>query len=160
MPYLIDGNNLIGHLSYLELADPRSKHRLVAQLFIFQRVTRKKITLVFDGAPDSELCGEKFRSKKFLILYPDREQTADTIIKERIENQSDPRHLYVVSSDGEIKRFAKMSRARVLTCEEFGKHLKRSLKKYRESNAEKKVETRLTPLEVDHWMDIFGKSDE
>ena len=160
MAYLIDGNNLIGHLPYLELFDPRSKRRLVAQLSIFQRAKRTKIILVFDGFPEHELGDEKFSAKKFLILYPDRGQTADTLIKEWIEKQTDSRHLYVVSSDREIKKFARMNGAKILTCEEFNKRLKKALKKYKDSKAMKKVETRLTPLEVDHWLEIFSESDE
>ncbi len=160
MAYLIDGNNLIGHLPYLELSDPRSKHRLVARLSIFQRAKRTKIVLVFDGFPDSELGGKKVDTKKFIILYPDRGQTGDMLIKEWIEKQTDLRHLYVVSSDREIKTFARMKGAKALTCEEFDKQLKRSLKIFRAAKASKKTETRLTPLEIDHWLEIFNKSDE
>ncbi len=160
MAYLIDGNNLIGHLPYLELSDPRSKHRLVAELSIFQRVKRTKIILVFDGFSGHELFDEKFSTKKFLILYPDREQTADTLIKDWIEKRTDSRHLYVVSSDGEIKKSARMNGAKTLTCEEFNKRLKKALKKNKDVKAMNKVETRLTPLEVDHWLEIFSESDE
>lgn len=160
MSYLIDGNNLIGHLPYLELFDPRSKHRLIALLSTFQKAKRTKIIVVFDGYPDPELWGEKFRSEKFLILYPDREQTADTLIKEWIEKQTDLRHLHVVSSDGEIKKFARMNGAKVLTCEEFIRKLKKVLKKYKDSKDSQKAETLLTPLEVHHWQEIFGKTDE
>jgi predicted RNA-binding protein with PIN domain len=160
MAYLIDGSNLIGHLPYLELFDPRSKHRLVARLSIFQRAKRTKIFLVFDGYPDPELGGQKIDTKKFVILYPDQGQTGDTLIKEWIEKQTDLRHLYVVSSDREIKTFARMKGARVLTCEEFDKQLKKSLKKFRAEKDAKKSQKRLTPLEIDHWLEIFSKSDE
>jgi predicted RNA-binding protein with PIN domain len=160
MPYLIDGNNLIGHLPYLELSDPQSKRRLVAQLYVFQSVKRTKIILVFDGSPDFELGGKNFNAKKFLILFPEREQTADTLIKEWIEKQTDKKHLQVVSSDGEIKKFARMNGTRVLTCEEFNRRLKSILKKYKDTKATKKAETLLTPLEVKHWLEIFGSSNE
>jgi predicted RNA-binding protein with PIN domain len=160
MPYLIDGNNLIGYLPYLDLHDRGSKRRLAAQLFLFQMLKRTKIILVFDGSPDPELYGEKFRSKKFLIIFPDKDQTADTVIKERIENQKDLRHLQVVSSDGEIKKFAWKNGAKVLSCEEFNRRLKRTLTKYKNSEAVKKTETPMTPLEVEHWLDIFRKTDE
>ena len=160
MPYLIDGNNLIGHLPYLDLFDPGSKHRLAVQLSVFQRAKRTKVILVFDGFPEPELSSDKFNRKKFPILFPYREQTADTLIKEWIEKQTDSRHLYVVSSDGEIKKFARMKGARALTCEEFSRQLKRTLKKYKDSKVTKKAEKLLTPLEVDHWLEIFSRSDE
>lgn len=160
MPYLIDGNNLIGHLPYLELFDPESRHRLAAQLSVFQRVKRTKIILVFDGAPDPELGSEKSNRKKFLVFFPQKDQTADMFIKEWIEKQTDLKHLYVVSSDGEIKKFARTKGAKVIDCREFARQLKSTLKKYKRSKDAKKVEKRLTPLEVDHWLDIFSKTDE
>ncbi len=160
MPYLIDGSNLIGHIPTLELSDPKSKHRLVAQLLIFQTTKKTKIILAFDGPPDPDLYGEKFRSREFTIIWPDLGESADTIITRWIEKQTDFRHLYVVSSDREIKTFARTYKAKVLDCEEFFKLLKTTLKEYKESRAINKEDIILSPLEVDHWLAIFGDSDE
>jgi len=160
MPYLIDGSNLIGHMPTLELRDTRSKRRLVAQLLIFQSIKKTKIILVFDGPPDPELLGKKYRRKEFTILWPDQEESADTLIKQRAQMQSDLRHLIVVSSDREIKNFAHEIGAKVLNCKEFHMLLKTALKEYKESQAMNKKDITLSPLEVDHWMEIFGASDE
>jgi len=160
MPYLIDGNNLIGHIPTLELPDPKSKRRLVAQLLIFQATKKTKIILVFDGPSDPDLFGEKFRRKEFSILWPDLEESADTVIKHWIEKQTDLRHFHVVSSDKEIKTFARVNGAKVLDCAEFHKLLKTTLKDYKESKAMDKEDITLSPLEVDHWLEIFGSSDE
>ena len=160
MPYLIDGSNLIGHIPTLELRDSRSKHRLVAQLLIFQSIKKTKIILVFDGPPDPELLGKKYKRKELTILWPNREESADTIIKERAQMQSDMRHLNVVSSDREIKNFALDIGAKVLNCKEFHKLLKTALKEHKESQAMNKEDITLSPLEIDHWMEIFGESDE
>jgi predicted RNA-binding protein with PIN domain len=160
MPYLIDGSNLIGYIPTLELSDPKSKHRLAAQLSIFQATKKTKIILVFDGPPDPDLFGKNFQRKEFAILWPDLEESADTLIKQRIKKQTDLRHFYVVSSDREIKTFARVNRATVLDCEEFHKLLKTALKEYKESQAINKEDITLSPLEVDHWLEIFGASDE
>jgi predicted RNA-binding protein with PIN domain len=160
MPYLIDGSNLIGHIPTLELSNPKSKRRLAAQLLIFQETRKTKIILVFDGPPDPDLFGKKFRRKEFTILWPDLEESADIIIKQWIKKQTDLRHLYVVSSDREIKTFARVNRAKVLDCVEFHKLLKTALKEYKESRATNKEDITLSPLEVDHWLEIFGASDE
>jgi len=160
MPYLIDGSNLIGHSPYLDLSDPMSKRRLVAQLAIYQATNKTKIILVFDGPPDPDLIGEKFRRKEFSILWPDTEESADTVIKRWVEKQTDLRHFYVVSSDREIKTIARMNGAKVLDCEEFHKLLKTALKEYKESKSMNKEDVTLSPLEVDHWLEIFGASDE
>ena len=160
MPYLIDGSNLIGHIQTLELSDPKSKQRLAVQLLVFQAIKKTKIILVFDGPPIPELFKKNFQGKDFSILWPDLEESADTLIKQRIEKQTDLRHFYVVSSDREIKTFAHENRARVLDCEEFHKLLKTALKEYKESQAMHKEDITLSPLEVDHWLEIFGVSDE
>jgi predicted RNA-binding protein with PIN domain len=160
MPYLIDGSNLIGHSPHLKLADPQSKRRLVAQLAIFQETKRTKLILVFDGPPDHELVGEKFQRKELSILWPDMDESADTVIKRWVEKQTDLRHFYVVSSDREIKSFAKESGAKAMDCEEFHKLLKATLKEFKETNAMNKEDISLSPLEVDQWQKIFGDPDE
>ena len=160
MPYLIDGSNLIGHIPTLDLSDPKSKHRLVAQIKIFQEAKRTKIILVFDGPPDPDFFGEKFRGKEFSIVWPDLDESADTVLKQWIERQTDLRHFYVVSSDREIKSYARVNGAKVFTSKEFHNLLKRTLKEHKESKAMNKEDVTLSPLEVDHWLEIFGDTDE
>jgi predicted RNA-binding protein with PIN domain len=160
MPYLIDGNNLIGHIPHLRLNDPQSRYRLVARLLIFQRRRKTKIVLVFDGPPDLNLFGEKYRRKKFAILYPDFDQNADTIIQEQVLKQTDLRNFFVVSSDREIKAFAKNKGAKVLTCQQFYRQLKAVLKDYKNSLSLKKEDFSLSPFEVKQWLEIFDKKNE
>ena len=88
------------------------------------------------------------------------DESADTIIKRWVEKQTDLRHFIVVSSDREIKTFARMNKAKVLDCEEFHKLLKTALTEYKESKSMNKEDVPLSPLEVDHWLEIFGASDE
>ncbi len=160
MPYLIDGSNLIGHIPGLEISDPKSKHRLVRQLSLFQEIKKTNIILVFDGHSDPELIGKKFRRKEFSLFWPDSEDSADPLIKRLIEKQTDLRHFYVVSSDREIQNFARQNKAKVLDCEEFHRLMKAVLKEHKETNAMEKEESELSPLEMDHWLSIFGASDE
>lgn len=144
----------------LELSDPRSRQRLVKQLALFQGIEKTKIILVFDGPIDLDLLGKDFLGKDFAILWPDMEESADSLIKRLIKKQTDLRHFYVVSSDREILDFARKNRAKALKCEEFRKRLRTAWKKHKESQAMEKEDTTLTSLEVDHWLDIFGDTDE
>lgn len=155
MPYLIDGNNLIGYIPYLRLDDPKSRYHLVAQLKIFQRIKKRKVILVFDGPPDFELQGDKYRSEKFLILFPSDEENADAVIEKWIKKQTNLKHFIVVSSDREIKAFAHMNKAQVTDSENFYKELKSALKKFKMKNSMEKTQDRLSPLEVSHWLEIF-----
>jgi len=105
VPYLIDGNNLLGFIAPSKVKDLRSKYDLVSKLRIFQRLKRTRVMLVFDGYPNLNLPSEYYRGKKFLILFPPPDQNADQVIKEIILKQTDLRRFFVVSSDREIKNF-------------------------------------------------------
>jgi hypothetical protein len=98
--------------------------------------------------------------KEFTILWPDREESADAVIKKWVERQTDKRYLTVVSSDREIRTFARLNRARLLDCKEFHKLLAATLKEYKESKSLDKQDTDLSPLELVHWLEIFGATDE
>lgn len=155
MAYLIDGNNFIGHSSPADLKDPQSKHRLILKLQMFQRQKNTRVIVVFDGSPDPDLSGKKFRKKKFSVIFPFFDQNADEVIKKIISQQTDMRRFFVVSSDREIKNFAKRKRAKPLTCKEFERELKLALKELRESRAEEKNIPSPSSFEIDQWLRIF-----
>ncbi len=111
--------------------------------------------MVFDGNPDPNLSGEKYRGKKFSVIFPFFDQNADEVIKKIISQQTDMRRFYVVSSDREIKNFAKRKGARPLTCEEFERELKVALKEHRKSRDDEKNVRSPSSFEVDQWLKIF-----
>ncbi|NIM59539.1 MAG: hypothetical protein GTO16_11450 [Candidatus Aminicenantes bacterium] len=155
MAYLIDGNNFIGYSSPSNIKDPKAKYRLVSKLLIFQRLKKTRVLLVFDGIADLNLVGEAFQKKKFSVIFPPLGGNADETIKEIISKQTDLRRFYVVSSDREIRRFAKSKRATPLSSKEFSRELQTALKEHRKSlEIEKKV-TSLSPLEINQWLKIF-----
>lgn len=155
MTYLIDGNNFIGHSRFLELEDPRSKRILVSQLSIFKTYQRTKIILVFDGPPDPSVNEKTKDIQSFRIINPQIGENADTLIKEIISQQEDLKKFFVVSSDREIREFARGRGAQVLSCPEFSRKLRRVLKEIPKTQGKQKKEPRLSPLEVDHWIEIF-----
>ena len=155
MAYLIDGNNFIGHSSPAELRDPQSKHRLVSKLQRFQRQKKTRVLVVFDGNPVSDFIDERFRKKYFSVLFPSFDQNADEVIKEIVSKQTDLRRFFVVSSDREIKNFAKAKGAKALSCEEFERELKSALKEHRESQAEEKKVAPSSSFEINQWLKIF-----
>jgi predicted RNA-binding protein with PIN domain len=157
MPYLIDGNNLIGHLPFLEIKTPDSRFELIGRLLVFQKIKNTRVIVVFDGPPDPDITEEDFKGLPFHVFYPDKGQDADEVIKKIISKETDLRRFFVVSSDREIKHFAKSKGAKSLSCEEFRKHLKKAQKKYkRVKELEKNVDLP-TPLEVKFWSNIFER---
>jgi len=157
MPYLIDGNNLIGYLPSLELKAPESRYELIAKLIVFQKVKKTRVTVVFDGPPDPYIKEEDFKGISFYIFYPEAGQDADAVMEKMISKETDLRRFFVVSSDREIQHFAKSKGAQSLNCDEFNKLLKKAQKKYKKMKEwEKNVEP-LSPLEIKFWSKIFER---
>jgi predicted RNA-binding protein with PIN domain len=157
MAYLVDGNNFIGHTSPYELRDPRSKYSLVAKLLIFNKIQKVKIILVFDGPPDPEITEQNFPDRSLTVLYPDIGKNADGIIKDIISKRARERRFYVVSSDREIKDCARKNGIKPLSCEEFNKQLKVVLKENKDLKEMDKEAHFPSPLEINHWIEIFRK---
>ncbi|MFP4082531.1 MAG: NYN domain-containing protein [Candidatus Aminicenantes bacterium] len=155
MAYLIDGSNYLGYTSPSNLEDPKTKHALVSQFLTFQKAKRTKIFVVFDGPPDPNLKTKRHQTKSFSVHYPHPDEDADMIIKKIISKQTDLRRFYVVSSDGEIKNFARRKGAKSLSCAEFERTLKTILKKHRRFSDAQKKPGAPSPLEVDQWLKIF-----
>jgi len=157
MAYLVDGNNFIGHTSPYDIRDPRNKYSLIAKLLIFNKIQKAKIIVVFDGPPDPEITDQNFPAKSLTVLFPDEGQNADLIIKDILSRRARERRFYVVSSDREIKDFARKKGIKPLTCEKFNKQLKDVIKENKKVKEMDKDSHFPSPLEVNHWIDIFKK---
>ncbi len=155
MAYLIDGSNFIGYLSPAHLKDPKTKYSLASRLFIFQRTKKTRVLLVFDGPADLNLIGKRFQKKRFSVLFPPQDQNADRVIKKIISKQTDLRRFFVVSSDREIKDFAKSKGAKSMSCKEFYQEFKTVLKEHKKSQELEKTFDPPSPLETNQWLKIF-----
>ena len=155
MAYLIDGNNFLGFSFPGEFRNPENKRILIRKLLAFQRQTRSKIILIFDGRPDEDLAEMSASKDKFEIIYPAEGETADSVIKDILSRLTDSRKLFVVSSDREIKTFAALKGARPLTSKEFNAELKKVLKERKKAREMEKHVERPSSLEVRLWEDVF-----
>lgn len=155
MPYLIDGNNFIGFIALSDLRNPQSRYTLIGRLLAFQEIKNTKIYLVFDGPPDPNITDGIFPENKLSVLYPEFGQNADAVIMDVILKQTDRRQFFVVSSDREIKDFAKLNGAKKMDCKDFNRLLKSTLKEHKKLKADEKHVTFPSPLEVRNWMEIF-----
>lgn len=156
MAYLIDGNNYIGYTSSFNRKDPRSKYELVSKLLVFQQLKKTRVILVFDGVPDLNLLDERFQKKNFSVVFPPPGQNADSVIKEIILKQTDLRRFFVVSSDREIKFFAKTKGANVLSSKDFNREMKTKLKEHKRYLQNEKRVSSPSPLEINQWLEIFN----
>ncbi len=155
MAYLIDGNNFLGFSFPGEPREAENKRTLIRRLLAFQRQTRSKIILIFDGRPVEDLAEIGSQKNKFEIINPAEGETADSVIKDILSRQTDLRKLFVVSSDRDIKTFAAAKGARPITNEEFNAELRKVLKVRKEAREMEKHVRRPSSLEVRLWEDVF-----
>jgi predicted RNA-binding protein with PIN domain len=154
MAYLIDGNNVIGQAADLDLADPRSRDALIRKLLAFQRATRKRIRLVFDGPRDAEPAVTTV-NEKFTIHHPAPGETADDVLEAMIARGVDRRQTVVVSSDRGVRDIARAHGLRTLSAPEFVREVKAALRERRAARELDKHERPPSPLETKLWSEVF-----
>jgi len=115
--YLIDGNNLIGKVPFLQSLQKRNKESARERLiFIIERYfhTRNiKVKVYFDGYANIAI-----KPDKVTIKYSNS-KSADEIMKNDIGTARNPRNLVVVSSDNEIAGFSRVCAAESVLSEKF-----------------------------------------
>jgi predicted RNA-binding protein with PIN domain len=154
MAYLIDGNNLLGRIAPHELRERGGRDGLVVRLLAYQRVTRARIHLVFDGNPEPTPTDVPV-NPKFTIHYPGEGQSADDVISDMMAQQADRRRFFVVSSDRAIRELAKKRGLEAVTSDIFARELKAALKEGKKMRElEKRTETP-SSLEIDLWDEVF-----
>ena len=154
MAYLIDGNNLLGRIAPQELRERTGRDGLVVRLLAFQRVTRARIHLVFDGNPEPTPTDVPVNAK-FVVHYPGEGQSADDVIRDMIARQTDRRRFFVVSSDRAIRELAKKSGLESVTSDVFARELKATIKEGKKRRELDKRTEVPSSLEIDLWDEVF-----
>jgi predicted RNA-binding protein with PIN domain len=156
MAYLIDGNNLMGQADPYFKFDSSSRNKTIARLLLFQRITRCRIFLVFDGkAPVDERVFQL--NHKFTVLFPGPGQSADQLIEEMLDQKKDRRYYLLVSSDRALREIARSKGTRSMATLEFLKQFKKTIKEKREERELLKQEDNSSPLEISLWDELFSK---
>ena len=156
MAYIVDGNNLIGCAPDFSLADPEARGKMVSIIRKFQESKNTKITVVFDGQPQ----GSELRNPinaKLTVVYPRYGQSADDEIKRILENYQHLKETILVTTDRELKSFAKEKGAKTINSIEFYFTLKKAfVSQGKKEETLKRVNTRVSQNEVEQWLKIFN----
>ena len=120
--YIIDGNNLIGKIGSLQKLQKKNKQSSRDKLaFILESYflgrPNNKISLHYDGFP-----GQSIKVQNIRIIYSGK-KTADEEIKSQIEHETNRRNLIVISSDLNIREFARVCGCAWKSCEDFSREL-------------------------------------
>lgn len=157
MPFIIDGNNLIGSSPDISLDDPNSRKKLILLIKKFQENKNNNILVVFDGEPIGNLHIQPI-SNKLTVMFPKYGSSADEEIKKLLDSYNDFRDVMLVSSDRELKSFAKKKGAKVVNSIEFYFELKRLSHFFgKKEESQKRINLKLTKNEIDRWLKIFTK---
>jgi predicted RNA-binding protein with PIN domain len=155
MPYLIDGHNLIPKLG-LHLDSFDDELELLAKLQEFCRLRRAQVEVYFDGAPPGQVSTRK--SGVVTAHFVRQGSSADAAIEARlIQLKKAAKNWRVVSSDERIQRAAGAARAGVMSAEEFVKEM---IKAQKTNTTKSKVESVLSPNEVNEWLEFFEKREK
>ncbi len=147
MPYLVDGNNLIGVSPNLTIGSQESRDFIIRKLLRFHRLTKKRIVLVFDGAPEPYPARMELSPKNFMVLFPKYGESADDVIKRCMGPG-----MVVVTSDRELIEEAKKRHIKWMRSRDF----LRMVSSVKEGKNEK-PDWNPTPQEIDAWLKIFGE---
>lgn len=157
MPYIIDGNNLIGSTRDISLDDKDAREKIINLIRKFQESKNTKITVVFDGEPSGGLVKNPV-STKLTVVFPHYGNTADDEIKRILSGYHQINDVIMVSSDRELKKFAKEKGAKTRNSIEFYYELKKT--HYISGKKEetlKRINTSLSQNEIENWMKIFNQ---
>ena len=119
--FIIDGNNLIGKIKLLHRLKKKdkqhSREKLAFLIDNYFQVKNAKVTIHFDGYEQQPI---KLTNCK--IIYS-RNRIADDNIKQQIDSSSNTKNIIVITSDNNLREFAKVCSCSLQKCEEFADKL-------------------------------------
>jgi predicted RNA-binding protein with PIN domain len=153
MPYLVDGNNLLGSWGGPRGLDDR-RAEVVRRVAAFCRARKARATVVFDGHPlRPDMASQDLGP--LTLRVPPAGQDADTLIRELLERAPRPREWTVVTSDKALYSYCRTLGAQVLRAHEWN-GLERRLESEREAHRADKPEHE---PDVEGWLERFRSSD-
>ena len=161
MPLLIDGHNLIGAgvFSDINLSDEDDEEKLVARLRVFKGRYKGQIRVVFDRGivegRDQAMSGGGIE-----VIFARDPHEADDLILRRIQGREPG--LVVVTNDAALCREAADHGVETWTAERFAQRMARpgmdSTRRPQDPGEE--IDVKLTPEQVEDWMELFGGEDQ
>jgi predicted RNA-binding protein with PIN domain len=151
MPYVIDGNNLLGSWGGPQGQDDR-RAEVVRRVAAFCRARGAKAMLVFDGHPlRPDMEAQDLGPVRLRV--PPAGSDADTIIREIVDTTARPSELVVVTSDKALYSYAKTAGASVLRAHEWNALERRIVRSSEPTGGEKPEKED----DVEGWLRRFGR---
>ena len=153
MPYLIDGNNLLGSWGGPQSgSDGRAE--VVRRVATFCRARHVHATIVFDGHPlRPDMASQDLGPVSLRVPPPG--QDADSVIRELVERSARPGELVVVTSDKALYSYVKTLGASVLRAHEWNI----AFDKIHPPGEARDGEKPSHEEDVEGWLKKFGSSE-
>jgi len=153
---IIDGYNLIFQIPelrrWLERDMEAARNALIRQLSAYALKNEMKITLVFDGDEFQDMPQQAYPHLQ--VIYSHFPEKADPLIKQLISQDRENDSLQIVSSDKEIREFARLMSVPEMTSQSF------ALMIQAENTVQYNNESfspEMTREEAARWMTLFSK---
>ena len=155
MPYLIDGNNLLGSWGGPR-DDDDGRAQVVRRVASFCRARNVKATVVFDGHPlRPDMASQDLGLLSLRVPPPG--QDADTVIRELVERAPRAAELIVVTSDKALYSYVKTLGASVLRAHEWNALERHAPPRGRGASSASEKPDRED--DVEGWLKKFGGSE-
>jgi predicted RNA-binding protein with PIN domain len=140
MPFLVDGDNLLGTWPGRRRSDAERRD-VAMELGRLAHRWRRHILVVFDGQPPP---ATSFGSN---VSFAGSARTADDVILESLRQQADRRGWVVITSDRSLGDQCRYLGARVERCDLFRRRMTRDPATEKPDHVE----------DLDYWMEQFGE---
>jgi predicted RNA-binding protein with PIN domain len=151
VPYVIDGNNLLGSWGGPQGQDDR-RAEVVRRVAAFCRAKGAKATLVFDGHPlRPDMEAQDLGPLRLRV--PPQGTDADTVIREIVDTAARPGEIVVVTSDKALYSYVKTAGATVLRAHEWNAMERRLVGRPEGSSSGEKPDKE---NDVEGWLRKFG----
>jgi predicted RNA-binding protein with PIN domain len=159
MPLLVDGYNLLRHVQKDEQFADLRESGLCRILSDYLSEIRDRGNIVFDGTgpPDKDEMEQLGGFGNLEVYFSGTHQSADAVIEQKIQDNTAPRSLVVVSTDGQLRAAAGRRKATAVRSDVFWQQLVARLENRRKPASEPGAKRQgITELETDQWLNYFG----
>ena len=156
MPFLIDGYNLLRAVQKIDAFAELNEAQLCRYLADFLHLVKDRGTIVFDGIGPSDK-RELMSIRGLEIRFSGQRSDADTVIEWKIEENTAPRRLMVVSSDRRLRNAAARRKSKSIPVDVFRAAMSKTLESASRTPAEpREKQTGISEGETDVWMKYFN----
>ncbi len=143
MPYLVDGNNLLGLATGKARPSEKERRELLRRIADRLRAERGRVVVVFDGPSET---GRSEAALGALTVRYSGNRSADDVIVETASRSRSPADHFVVTDDRGLAARAREAGARTLGADVFLDRISRPAPS----------EGRRDSVDVDDWVEFFS----